>query len=316
MKHLSITLSLLAMSALCLFARNAGTEESFEVAVPGGLKFNEYNSDWLDSIPYLREHARWKEPWAYRALAECYRHGKGGVEKNLFTSMAYYKEAGLTSSDLFEESNHDPQDELCKLICFLKHSGGGIEAAIDSMALPLPKWALLMKEAYSLEPEPRKDYAESKLTPEASPEERLIGFMLLDNLGVDMDEILIGAGDAQKRNAKLMGDGFPVFYDLIGEKMWLDYYPGIESTKEILNCALEYMYRADQAGLLSKGNMTRIINYYEEHGQDAAIPFSDEDLARFYELCPKEYRDEFNSPAVVEEEVAAEEAYPADAIDY
>ena len=40
--------------------RNADTGESFEVSVPDGLKIriDEYNSNWLDSIPYLVEHAR------------------------------------------------------------------------------------------------------------------------------------------------------------------------------------------------------------------------------------------------------------------
>lgn len=47
------------MSALYSFAdkkmtiRNIDTGESFEVSVPDGLKISiqEYNSDWLDSIP-------------------------------------------------------------------------------------------------------------------------------------------------------------------------------------------------------------------------------------------------------------------------
>ena len=66
------------MSALFSFAdkkmtiRNIDTGESFEISVPHGLKIRiqEYNSDWLDSIPYLVEHARWKEPWTYEAIAE------------------------------------------------------------------------------------------------------------------------------------------------------------------------------------------------------------------------------------------------------
>lgn len=57
---------------------NIESGEAFEVTVPDGLKITHYNSNWLDSVPYLIEHARWHEPWAYNALAECYSYGKGG----------------------------------------------------------------------------------------------------------------------------------------------------------------------------------------------------------------------------------------------
>lgn len=72
MENRVCTLLLILMSAFYSFAdkkmtiRNIDTGESFEVSVPDGLKISiqEYNSDWVDSIPYLVEHARWKEPWA------------------------------------------------------------------------------------------------------------------------------------------------------------------------------------------------------------------------------------------------------------
>ena len=63
--------------------RNADTGEPFEVSVPDGLKTYEYNSNWLDSVPYLVVRARYGEPWAYEALGDCYRYGKGGVEQSI-----------------------------------------------------------------------------------------------------------------------------------------------------------------------------------------------------------------------------------------
>ena len=56
--------------------RNVDTGESFEVSVPDGLKIYEYNSNWLDTVPYLVARARYGEPWAYEALGDCYRFGK------------------------------------------------------------------------------------------------------------------------------------------------------------------------------------------------------------------------------------------------
>lgn len=95
--------------------RNIDTGESFEISVPEGLKMSiqEYNSNWLDSIPYLVEHARWKEPWAYEALAECYRYGKGGVEKSMFNAIMCYEEAGMSASEIAEAAyESDPTDEF------------------------------------------------------------------------------------------------------------------------------------------------------------------------------------------------------------
>ena len=93
----------LLLSAVYVFAekkmtfRDPETGESFEVTVPDGLKIYEYSSNWLDSIPYLMERARYGEPWAYEALGDCYRYGKGGVEMSVFKSMAYYM---LSETDL------------------------------------------------------------------------------------------------------------------------------------------------------------------------------------------------------------------------
>ena len=95
-----ITICLIAFS-LSVFAdkkmtlRNSDTGESFEVMVPDGLRIYEYNSNWLDSIPYLIEHARWGEPWAYEALGDCYRDGKGGIKMSIVKALGYYDLAGM-----------------------------------------------------------------------------------------------------------------------------------------------------------------------------------------------------------------------------
>lgn len=93
--------------------RNADTEEFFEVSVPDGMNIYEYNSNWLDSIPYLVEHARWTEPWAYKSLAECYRYGRGGIEKSMFNAIMSYENAGMSATKVAEEAfESDPSDEL------------------------------------------------------------------------------------------------------------------------------------------------------------------------------------------------------------
>lgn len=61
-----ITVAAILLSSFAVMAdkkmtlSNIDTGESFEVSVPDGLKISiqEYNSNWLDSIPYLVEHAK------------------------------------------------------------------------------------------------------------------------------------------------------------------------------------------------------------------------------------------------------------------
>jgi len=93
--------------------RNSDTGESFEVSVPDGMRIYEYNSNWLDSIPYLIERARYGEPWAYEALGDCFRYGKGGVERSIFKTVFYYELAGIDVEQKASESlEENPTDQL------------------------------------------------------------------------------------------------------------------------------------------------------------------------------------------------------------
>lgn len=112
---------------------NSDTGESFEVTVPDGLKIYEYNSNWLDSVPYLLERARYGEPWAYEALGNCCRYGKGGVEKSMFKTFFYYELAGIdveqTAAESIAETPTDQFGNTCRLIEILEK--GDMESAIS-----------------------------------------------------------------------------------------------------------------------------------------------------------------------------------------
>ena len=291
------------------------TGESFVVTVPDGLKISEYNSNWLDSIPYLVEHARWKEPWAYEALAECYRYGKGGIDKSLFNAMMCYEEAGMSADKVAEAAyDSDPYDELG----FLNHLMGSLNnhrltdteviSSIDSMPSPTPIWASFLKDILQKPIECRKNFIESKMTVETTPDEILIGFGYLAMIDADeFDKKFVGIREDYMQNTRIYGEKLPLLYDVAGRRLWWKYYDENESNDEYLVNALECMYRADRAGFLSKDNMTKILTYCEQHGKDDKIPFSDEDLARFDKICPKEYRDDVNAPAVVEEIIVVDD---------
>lgn len=101
MKKNRLYLTLIAMATVSvsmadkrMTIRCEETGESFEVTVQDGLRIYEYNGNWLDSIPYLTEHARWGEPWAYEALGDCYRDGSGGVKMSIVNALGYYDLAG------------------------------------------------------------------------------------------------------------------------------------------------------------------------------------------------------------------------------
>ena len=297
--------------------RNTDTGETFDASVPDGFKMDisEYNSNWLDSIPYLVEHARWKEPWAYEALAECYRYGKGGIDKSLFNAMMCYEEAGMSADKVAEAAyDSDPYDELG----FLNHLMGSLSnhrltdseviSSIDSMPSPTPIWASFLKEILQTPIECRKDFIESKMTVETTPDEILIGFGYFAMIDAnEFDKKFVGIREDYMQNTRIYGEKLPLLYDVVGRRLWRKYYDENESNDEYLVNALECMYRADRAGFLSKDNMTKILTYCEQHGKDDKIPFSDEDLARFDKICPKEYRDDVNAPAVVEEIIVVDD---------
>ncbi len=305
--------------------RNIDTGESFEVSVPDGLKISiqEYNSNWLDSIPYLVEHARWKEPWAYEALAECYRYGKGGIEKSMFNAIMCYEEAGESASDIADaayESN--PMDEFG----LLNHLMNGLDKKsisekdairlINGVTTPKLGWMVFLADILRHEHDAREEYIKSRLTPDSNSDEFLVGFACLameDNH--IFDKTVINVSDDYMRKVRIFGEKLPPIYDVIADKMWRRYDENSEEKEKYLSAALDCMFHADQMGFLSKYNMTRVLTFCEENGIDERIPFSDEDLARFDAICPKEYREHINSTVVVEEDVIEMDESPVELIE-
>lgn len=116
-RYISIIILLLSVLSASadkkMTIRNSDTGESFEVSDPDGMRIYEYNSNWLDSIPYVLERARYGEPWAYEALGDCYRYGKGGVERSIFKAYFYYHLADMDIEQIAIESMaKNPTDQL------------------------------------------------------------------------------------------------------------------------------------------------------------------------------------------------------------
>lgn len=331
MKNRICILVLTLVSALYSFAdkkmtiRNIDTGESFEVSVPDGLKISiqEYNSDWLDSIPYLVEHARWKEPWAYKALAECYRYGKGGMDKSMFNAIMCYEEAGESASDIADTAyDSNPMDEFG----LLNHLMNGLDKKriseedairlINGVTTPKSSWMVFLADILRQEHDAREEYIKSRLTPDSNSDEFLVGFacLAMDDNHI-FDKAVINVSDDYMRKVRIFGEKLPPIYDVLADKMWRRYDENSEEKEKYLSAAFDCMFHADQMGFLSKYNMTRVLTFCEENGIDERIPFSDENLARFDAICPKDYRDHINSTVVVEEDTVEMYESPVELIE-
>lgn len=322
---LSIASALYTFADKKMTVRNIDTGESFEVLMPDGMKISiqEYNSDWLDSIPYLVEHAKWKEPWAYEALAECYRYGKGGLDKSIFNAIMCYEEAGKSATKIAEEAyESNPADEFG----FLNHLMEGLDKKriseedvirlIDGLTIPKSNWIVLLREILGQKSDNRSRFIYSRLTPGSGSDEFLIGFacLAMDDSHV-FDKTFVNVSDGNMRKIRTFCEKLPPIYDVIAEKMWRRYDENTGDKDKYLAAALECMFHADQAGFLSKHNMVKVLTFCEVNGIDSRMLFSDEDLARFDAICPKDYRDYINTPVLVEEEVVEMNECPVELIE-
>lgn len=323
-----ITIAAILLSSFAVMAdkkmtlSNIDTGESFEVSVPDGLKISiqEYNSNWLDSIPYLIEHTRWGELWAYEALGDCYRDGKGGVEKSMFNAIMCYEEAGKSATEIAEAAYEcDPTDEFG----LLNHLMNGLDKKriseedairlINGVITPKAGWMVFLADILRQEHDAREEYIKSRLTPDSNSDEFLVGFacLAMDDSHI-FDKTFINVSDDYMRRIRFFGEKLPPIYDVIADKMWRKYDESIEDKEKFLSAALDCMFHADKMGFLSKHNMSKVLTFSKENGIDERIPFSEEDLARFDAICQREYRDPINSTVEVEEEAAAMEESPVE----
>lgn len=268
------------------------------------------NTNLLDSVTYLIENARWHEPWAYEALADCYRYGKGGIEKSLFNAMMCYELSGTSPAEIAKASYEaNPYDELGLLDHLMERidkkriSDEEIIGIIDDIPDPKPKWATLIKNTISIDKVDRTEFIEANISQEMTSDELLVCFYFLSLQG---DESILNSHasikEEYRKKIKLLGDNMPILYDIFGEKLWRKQYEDSVNSEKYIEFALECMSLADQAGFLSNTNIRHILSYYEEHGKESLTMFSEEDLDRFMKLSSDEYSEHTDS-SVIEDEV-------------
>lgn len=295
MNRLVITLSL----ALCIFTamadrkmtiRNSDTGESFEATVPDGLRIYEYNCNWLDSIPYLMEHARYGEPWTYEALADCYRDGKGGVQRSFFTSLCFdqlaEKDMNVVINEIREKDNDDPYVIFTRMIDYIEEKDyKRIECSIDT----------LHESGYH-----DADILLQFTTGNGISKPKVIEYIIDRNTGADACIFAAGGFMMSEHNdtAKiemdwalpLLLEKIPYLYSVIGKKAYentiksddSDGYAEDATEKDIddRRKAVEYLMKADEHAMLTKAGARLLHHYCTQDPTSDWVQMTEEDLYR------------------------------------
>ena len=299
MKSIKYTLTICLMTfSLSVFAdkkmtiRNSDTGESFEVTVPDGLRIYEYNSNWLDSIPYLMEHTRYGEPWAFEALGDCYRYGKGGLTRNFNNAIMAYDFAGKDIGEFIDtvrqNNEDDPMSVFARMVDYIENKDyDRIVCAIDTLNELGYHSADILREYISR----RNDGIKKSEVVEflASP-------------GADADACLFAAAGHSMCELKdttdidvswikpLILDKIPFLYSEIGVRKYEDTIKAdnavgyaddaTESDLEDRKKAVEYLLRADEHSILSKKAAGWLYHYCTQDPSSDWVGLNDEDLYR------------------------------------
>lgn len=297
-----IIIFFLLLSAMVAFAdkrmtfRNTDTEESFEVTTPNGIKIHEININWLDSVPYLTEHARWGEPWAYEALAECHRHGKGGLKRSFINALSYYKLAGKNEDDYMAEiaeANHeDPIVVFSRLDEYLENKDyDRIICAIDTLnEAGYYSANVLLKSINNSKQVELEDILKFATDSETDPDASLlacIGYALFNKY----NSTKIGTLWAKT----LIMDKLPYMYSLAGKEKYETTLKSHSSMTQVGDIssqdieerrnAVEYFLKADKYGALSKQAARLLHHYLTCDPTSKWVNFSEEDIRRLQILA-------------------------------
>lgn len=295
---------------------NEDTGESFEVTVPDGLKIYQYNQNWLDSIPYLMEHIRNKESWAYENLARCYRYGIG-VEKCITNAMLYYDESDLRATDVAEAAyTKDPTDELGFMNHLVENIGKKKMTIDEALTLieeypnPKPDWMVRMKSIFdNRNVDDLEAYVKSMIDWDTfTGDEIFASVVCLMILRPETPSFTSRISNPESmQHLILVAQRLPILYKIGGDK-YLDLYQDCPTDEQALKNAFKLYHKAYLYGFLSMKGGVAILDYRDNNALYEGFPFSHEELTHLDGFYSKELREYYNSPCVIEEVVEIDEA--------
>lgn len=316
-------ISAYAQKQLTIVNEEAG--ESFEETVPDDFKICQYNQNWLDSIPYLMEHVKKKESWAYENLARCYRYGIG-VEKCITNAMIYYDESDLRAMDVAEKAYaNDPTDELG----FMNHLMENLYkkkmtidealALVEEYPNPKPSWMIKMKTIVdNRNVDDLEGYIKSTIDWDTfTGDDILASVACLMILRPETPSFTSRPPKPEyMRQLILAAQKLPVLYYIGGDK-YLDVYEACPADEQALKNAFELYHKAYLNGFLSIRGAIAVLDYRDDNTLYEGFPFSQEELSHLDGSYSKEYRDRWHEPCVVEavEEVVEIDEDPVELIE-
>lgn len=282
-----------------LTVSNASGDEAFEVAVPDGVKVYEYNANWLDSIPYLTEHARHGEPWAYEALARCHRFGKGGRERSMLNALAYYDLAGINADSLraeIEKADHDdPLALFCRLMGYLERADKDrIISVVDTLnSAGYHSADILCRYIHAgAEKMTPADVMAYATDPDTDPDAAFLACTAY-KLQPDNDD-----NDDKADNSWaqfLVMDKIPYLYTVFGTEIYektvrpesAGGHAGDTTAEnhDLRHKAVEFLLKADGQGALSKDGARLLYHYCTTDPMSQWVNMSADDLARIRQLA-------------------------------
>lgn len=289
MKRIILILSLL-LSVLSVYAdkkmtvRNADTGEFFEISVPDGLKIYEYNSNWLDSVPYLVARARYGEPWAYEALGDCYRYGKGGVEQSIFKALVYYFLSGKDIDGMaIQLTAENPLDHLAlvyKLVNKMESlDKEGILCILDTLNQEGYHNADVLRNFIgNASSESLSSLLQRNImSPETGTDETL--FTVLGCVVHNCSPAIL-----QERDTVLtaISTKFPYVYDRLAVKFLKEDHEDMDSIQytEKRDKAIGFLLKADKEAFLSSEGAAILYHYYNSEPEAGGIAVDSIEMER------------------------------------
>lgn len=285
----------LLLSVLTAFAdkkmtvRNSDTGESFEVSAPDGMRIHEYNSKWLDSIPYLIERARYGEPWAYEALGDCYRYGKGGVERSIFKTVIYYVLAGLdVEQKAMESLEENPTDQLgntFRLIDMLeKGNNESVICYIDTVYYENHSDAEVIKDLIcGTDVNDRIKLVERNImSPEVSTDKTM--FTVFGCVALDWFPDSFKEKDGI---VTAIGEKLPYLYDKIAVNFFRKSHEDMDSDTIARKSAtaITFLEKADMDAMLSRKGAEILYHHYQSEIEAGRMAFDTENMDRLATLA-------------------------------
>lgn len=263
--------------------------KKLEMAAVDGSSANGYNKNRLDSVPYLIEHAQWGEPWAYKALGDCYRYGRGGVRRSMINALTYYglaeRERHFNSwiDSICQQGRTDPLERVIHLVAQLdKKDFDGARRNIevlDSMGYHSANLVRVVLDNVGQSDAVDKMLAEMDVV-STDTDRMILMISALNATGAVMDNVVTKEQLLQWRDKS--------------DWVAVDCLKGLSYIKNELDedynekHAIECFLKADAHGALDARCTVELCRLLQKRVEQGDKPFDEKTMERLHRLCETE----------------------------